>query len=72
MRELLNRDVLHRVKGKPALEKRARGLLRAVHRYGKARATTHADILWCARTIDALNQALDLRPDRFADGESEG
>jgi hypothetical protein len=58
MRELLNRDVLRRVKGRPVLERRLMALLRAVHRFGRHRATSRADVLWAARTIDGLADLL--------------
>lgn len=50
---------VHRVKGRAALLRRLRGLLIAVHRYGRARATTLDDQRWCARMIDQLTAALD-------------
>ena len=56
---------LHRVKGRPALVRRLRGLVVAVHRYGHCRATTDADRLWTARMLDQLLAALqtaDPRP----------
>ena len=49
---------LHRVKGRPALTRRLRGLLIAVHRFSRARATTDADRRWTARMLDALTAAL--------------
>jgi hypothetical protein len=48
--------VLHRVKGRPVLERRAAGLLRAVHRFARARATSGADREWAARCIDRLTE----------------
>ena len=59
MRELPSRDVRHRVKGKQALEKRLRGLLLAVHRYGRCRARTRAELQWTAKAIDLLTLALN-------------
>ncbi len=59
MRELLNRDVLRRVKGRPALERRLMGLLRAVNRFGNHRATSRDDLAWTARVSDGLAATLD-------------
>ena len=58
MRELLNRDIRHRVKGVPALRRRLLGLRRAVGRYGEHRARTHAELSWAARVADALDAAV--------------
>ena len=52
--ELQGQPLPTRVKGRPALVRRLRGLLVAVHRYARHRAATHADQWWSARTIDAL------------------
>ena len=52
MRELDGRRVLSRVKGRPALEKRQRGLLVSIHRFGRARAVTRAELAWAARMIE--------------------
>ncbi len=59
-----SRRLVSRVQGRPALERRLRGLLIAVHRFGRARATGHADLAWCARAIDALTALLvtETRP----------
>lgn len=51
-------EVRHRIKGKPALIRSARGLLLRVHRYGRGRAATSADLRWAARAIDALDVAV--------------
>lgn len=59
MREADGRRMRTRVKGIPALEKRARGLLLAVHRYGRCRAATPAEVRWTARAIDALSTLLE-------------
>ncbi len=59
MREADGRRMRTRVKGIPALEKRARGLLLAVHRYGRCRAATRAEVAWTARAIDALTVLLE-------------
>ena len=48
----------HRVKGRAALTKRLRGLLLAVHRFGRARATSDDDRRWTARLLDTLTDAL--------------
>ena len=61
MRELDGRRLVSRVKGRPALERRARGFLVAVQRFGSARATSHDDLSWCARWIDGLTALLDGR-----------
>ncbi len=72
VRELLTRDVLHRVKGRPAIERSTRALLLRVHRFGRARATTREDVLWSARWIDGLDELLrGERPSQFHDGEQE-
>jgi hypothetical protein len=51
---------LHCVKGKAALVRRLRGLLVAVARFGRARARTHEDVLWCA--LLAAVETADTRP----------
>ena len=43
MRELDGRRLLSRVKGRPALERRLRGLLVAVHRFDRSRAVSRDD-----------------------------
>lgn len=53
MRELDARPV-HRVKGRPALLRRLRGLLVAAHRFGRHRATSPAERLWAAHLVDCL------------------
>jgi hypothetical protein len=78
VRELLNRDVQHRVKGRPVLERRLMGLLVAVHRFGNHRATSRDDLTWCARTIDGLTATLEAargpvechKPDSRTDSEA--
>jgi hypothetical protein len=60
MRELLGHQVLHRVKGRPVLERRLYGLLRAVHRFSRARATTRRDADWAARMVDTLTVAVQV------------
>lgn len=64
MREADGRRMRTRVKGIPALEKRARGLLLAVHRYGRCRAATPAEVRWTARAIDALTGLLESPKER--------
>jgi hypothetical protein len=59
MRELRSADIQHRVKGRPALERRLMGLLRAVHRYARCRAATREDTLWAAPMLDGLAATLD-------------
>lgn len=49
---------LHRVKGRPVLVRRLRGLLVAAHRFARARATSADDRLWAARCIDVLTDAV--------------
>ena len=56
---LRNAEVLHRIRGRRALEKRIRSLLVSVHRFVRCRACSHADQAWCARTIDALTAVLE-------------
>jgi hypothetical protein len=58
------RPIASRIKGRPALVKRLRALLIAVHRFGNRRAHTASDVLWCATLLDALTSALAA-----ADGE---
>ena len=60
----INAPVIHRIKGKAALVRRLRGLLLAVHRFGRGRARTHEDTLWTARVLDALQAALDVADPR--------
>lgn len=48
-----------RIKGRPALVRRLRGLLVAVHRYGKGRARTPEEVRWAAKMLDRLQHALD-------------
>ncbi|MCC7034017.1 MAG: hypothetical protein IT179_14435 [Acidobacteria bacterium] len=60
---------VHRIKGRPALVRRLRGLLLAVHRYGRHRASTDRDRQWAAHLIDHLTATLataDPREDRHA------
>jgi hypothetical protein len=52
------RPVASRIKGKAALMKRARGLLLAVHRYGRGRARDVEDIRWAAVFLDGLTSTL--------------
>ena len=51
-------EVKHRIKGKAALVRSARGLLLRTHRFARGRARTHTDVCWAARAIDALDAAL--------------
>lgn len=55
MLEVDGRRMLTRVKGRPALERRARSLLIAVHRFARARRVSRADLDWCARAIEGLS-----------------
>jgi hypothetical protein len=68
MRELDGRRIQTRVSGRAALDKRLRGLLVAVHRFGRARARTREELAWTARTLDALTAALDGADHDGADG----
>lgn len=56
--ELVKGSLPRRVVGRPALERRIRLLLIAVHRYGRARARTRDELHWAARTIDGLTALL--------------
>jgi hypothetical protein len=47
-----------RVTGRPALTRRLRALLLAVHRFGQHRARSRDDVVWAGRLIDALFAAL--------------
>ena len=58
MRDLNGRLVI-RVKGRQALTQRLTRLLMATHRYGRHRARTSDEVLWTARLLDRLQQALD-------------
>jgi hypothetical protein len=60
MREIQNRDVLHRVKGRPVLERRLYALLRSVHRFARARATTPHEVDWAGRMVDALTAVVQV------------
>jgi hypothetical protein len=62
MRDLLLQRPLHRVKGRAALIRRAQGLLLAVHRFGRGRATSPDDLKWAARAIDQLTTLLADAP----------
>jgi hypothetical protein len=55
MRELASRDVHHRVKGRRAVEKRLRGVLLAVHRFGplsRVQPGRHAVVRQDDRCVD--------------------
>jgi hypothetical protein len=71
MRELQNRDVLHRVKGRPVLERRLYALLRSVHRFARARATTPHEADWAARVIDTLSLAVRVSQTDSKDASAE-
>ena len=60
MRDLSGHALLTRVKGRPVLERRLRGLLLAVLRFSRTRATTREDQQWAARTADGLTALLNL------------
>jgi hypothetical protein len=55
----LDTRIPRRITGRPALERRCRALLLAIHRFGRGRATTRPDVLWAARAIDSLTVLLD-------------
>jgi cephalosporin-C deacetylase-like acetyl esterase len=55
----LNPGHLHsRIRGRAALERRARALLIAIHRYGRGRQLAAGDLDWAARAIDQLTMVL--------------
>ncbi len=60
MRELSGVRLPTRVKGRPALVRRLRGLLLAVHRYARHRATAPADRDWCIALLDSLTHAVQV------------
>jgi hypothetical protein len=47
-----------RVVGRPAIVRSLRGLLLRVHRFGRHRARSRADVMWSARLLDALTDAV--------------
>ncbi len=55
---------LHRIRGRPALVRRLRGLLVAVHRFGRARAITPEDRHWTARVLDGLTAVVETADPR--------
>jgi hypothetical protein len=59
MRELRTQDVRTRVKGRPALERRLYGLIRAVHRFGRFRAAGPSDVRWAGHMIDGLTATVE-------------
>lgn len=76
--ERLRLDFCRRTAGRPAIERSTRALLLRVHRFGRHRATSPANIRWAARWIDGLGELLNgerpepaVSADKFADGESE-
>lgn len=56
----VGRSIVTRVKGRPVLVRRVRGLLVAVRRFAEHRAATPAETRWAARTYDALAGALTV------------
>jgi hypothetical protein len=72
VRELNSRRTLSRVRGRAALERRLRGLLVSVHRFGRARATTASERQWAAHTIDGLHALLDPGEPTPRDSEGHG
>jgi hypothetical protein len=74
MRDLDGRRLPRRITGRRALEQRLQRLILAVHRFGRVRARSQADVIWAARTIDTLATLLPatlLGPGRaaFADAD---
>lgn len=53
-----------RVKGRPALERRLRGVQLALVRYGQHRATRPEDLRWTQRAFDAIALVLSDPPAR--------
>jgi hypothetical protein len=70
VRELDGRRLQTRIKGRDALERRIRGVLIAVHRFARLRATTRADLTWSAQAIDGLTATL-TRIAESRDGDNE-
>lgn len=52
------RATASRIKGRPALVRRLRGLLIAVHRFGRGRARSREDVAWTAVVLDGLVDVL--------------
>lgn len=48
-------DFCRRTVGKQAIERSTRALLLRVHRFGRHRATSPANVLWAAKMIDGLS-----------------
>jgi hypothetical protein len=73
MRDIDGRALVprHRVKGKHALERRLRGLLLAVERFGKHRARTGPELAWSATLIAWLLAALEAAERAAAPDDSE-
>jgi len=70
MRELRHGDIVHRVKGRPALERRAMALVLAVSRFARCRAATRTDQAWAATMSDGLQRTLEAV--RHQEGVSNG
>ena len=58
MRETTNATIVHRVKGRPQLERRLMGLLRAAIRFSEHRASSAAERAWSAKMADGLSDVL--------------
>lgn len=56
----INARPVHRIKGRPALVRRLRGLLVAAHRFGRHRATSPDERQWSAGLVDALTVAVNI------------
>jgi hypothetical protein len=70
--DLLPLAFCRRTVGRPAIERSTRALLIRVHRFGRHRATSPANVQFAARWIDGLTALLqDERPSQFHDGENE-
>jgi hypothetical protein len=60
MRELYGRRMPTRVKGREAFVRRIAALAIAVQRYGRHRASSRDDVVWAARTLDAVLATLTI------------
>jgi hypothetical protein len=56
----LNVQLIHRVKGRPALVRSLRALLLRVHRYGRHRARTADERRWAAVVLDHLTTTVQV------------
>ena len=65
------RGVASRIKGRPALTKRLRLLLIAVHRFNTRRARSASDVMWSAQVMDLLTEAIGIAEHRRDATESD-